>query len=818
MERRNFIKISAISSAMAALESCGSPDHQLIRFVPDEDLVPGIATWKPSVCTLCSAGCGLIVRVMEGEAEVVRNGQLGLMQMGLAKKLEGQSDHPVNRGKLCARGQAGLQVVYHPDRVAAPLKRTGARGSGQFQPVTWDAAMGELMGQLSALRSSGDVASLAFLSRPLRGQRRELVERFLQSFGAPPPIVYEPVDEAVLRHANLLSFGRNQLPTIDLARADYLLSFGADFLGTWNSPVAQSIGYGEMRQGRAGRRGRFAQIESRMSQTGANADEWIPCRPGTEGVLALGIAHAILADKTYAHDPHARAASLIAGWAEGLPDYSPENVEKQTGVSAATIARLAHDLTHSGLAAAIIGGAPLAQNNGLFNALAVNALESLVDTSHGQPPLLGFTPQPPLAISAPTSKTTAKAAPGTAPGNFSTINAFAQSILLGQPHAPKLLLLDSANPVFAAPPSARVREALGKVPYIVSFGSFLDETSMMADLILPDHAPLESWLDDVPESGASIMVASLAPPALHPLHDTRAMPDVILDIGHQLGGNVAAALPWKSYDEMLRAAFLPLRKYAGSVQAQDDDEFWTKVQQQGGWWSMRTSPAGAPDASSNGGSNDSTSGPTGGATDEPASAADNKPAKTPKLSPAPSPAPVAAAARAPAKQVEPQFDGAAADFPFYFLPYVSQAFRDGSLAHLPWLQELPDVLTTAMWSSWIELNPKTADRLKIMPGDLVEIASQHGSLRAPAILSPGIAPDLIAMPLGQGHENFTRYASHRGANPLSILAPLTEPETGSLAWAATRVKVTRVGGPEQAKLILFAGGMSGFPHEEQERR
>jgi anaerobic selenocysteine-containing dehydrogenase len=133
------------------------------------------------------------------------------------------------------------------------------------------------------------------------------------------------------------------------------------------------------------------------------------------------------------------------------------------------------------------------------------------------------------------------------------------------------------------------------------------------------------------------------------------------------------------------------------------------------------------------------------------------------------------------------------------------------------MQELPDVLTTVMWSSWVEINPKTGERLGIQQGDLVEISSQAGSLRVPAILSPGIAPDLLAMPAGQGHEDFGRFASGHGANPFSILAPVVEHNTGSLAWAATRVKLTRVGGPEQAKLVLFSGGMSGFPHEEDRR-
>ena len=94
MERRDFIKISALSGVWQRSKPVGSPEKQLIRFVPEEELIPGIATWKPSVCTLCSAGCGLLVRVMQGEAEVVRHGQQGLMKMGLAKKLEGNPSIP----------------------------------------------------------------------------------------------------------------------------------------------------------------------------------------------------------------------------------------------------------------------------------------------------------------------------------------------------------------------------------------------------------------------------------------------------------------------------------------------------------------------------------------------------------------------------------------------------------------------------------------------------------------------------------------------------------------------------------------------------
>ena len=117
MDRRSFIKLTAVSGTSAALSSCGNPAAPLVRFVPDEDIVPGVAVWKPSVCPLCAAGCGLTVRVMDADADAVRNGQAGVVRILAAKKLEGSPAHPVNQGGLCARGQAAIQVTYHPANV-----------------------------------------------------------------------------------------------------------------------------------------------------------------------------------------------------------------------------------------------------------------------------------------------------------------------------------------------------------------------------------------------------------------------------------------------------------------------------------------------------------------------------------------------------------------------------------------------------------------------------------------------------------------------------------------------------------------------------
>src|SRR5205085_9168854 len=176
----------------------------------------------------------------------------------------------------------------------------------------------------------------------------------------------------VLRHANGLSFGMNQLPTLDLGESKYVVSFGADFLGTWNSPVAQNIGYGQMRQGRPGVRAKFVQAEYRMSQTGANADEWVAVKPGMEGVLALGMAQVIM--KSGAHKPAdaGPAGMRIEGWAAGLTEYTPEAVEKRTGVQAARMERLAKEFAQQTPAVASIAGAELGQPNGLWNWQAVD--------------------------------------------------------------------------------------------------------------------------------------------------------------------------------------------------------------------------------------------------------------------------------------------------------------------------------------------------------------------------------------------------------------------------------------------------------------
>ena len=138
---------------------------------------------------------------------------------------------------------------------------------------------------------------------------------------------------------------------------------------------------------------------------------------------------------------------------------------------------------------------------------------------------------------------------------------------------------------------------------------------------------------------------------------------------------------------------------------------------------------------------------------------------------------------------QPAPSGIDTRYPFNLIPSVRDSFRDGRPANLPWLQESPDALTTVVWDSWVELHPSTANDMQVREGDVLTIESAHGSIKAKAYLFPGIHPGSVGVPIGQGHESYGRYATNVGVNPLKILDPVFDQQTGELAIYATKVAV-----------------------------
>jgi anaerobic selenocysteine-containing dehydrogenase len=291
--RRDFLKLS---SGAVALTGISPSIRKLVLepyVQPPEEVLAGEATWYASTCRQCPAGCGIIVRVINGRA----------------KKIEGNPLHPLNQGKLCARGQAGLQVLYNPDRLKNAVLQVGGRGSLEFEPLYWSEALDILTEKLNTLSNP---KRIAFLGGLMPSHLYVLSTRLLNALGARSPIIYDLHSALEGRSSTIqLSetlFGSPELPIYDLANAEVIFSFGANFLETWMSPVSQSQAYGTMRQGQFGGRGFLVQFEPRLSATAASADEWIPLKPGVEGYVALALGRIIVEERlgnVGSHRPYA---------------------------------------------------------------------------------------------------------------------------------------------------------------------------------------------------------------------------------------------------------------------------------------------------------------------------------------------------------------------------------------------------------------------------------------------------------------------------------------------------------------------------------
>ena len=346
------------------------------QVIPPEDYSPGVASWYNTVCNQCSAGCGISVRIREGKA----------------KKIEGNPVHPVSQGKTCARGQAGLNALYNPDRIRTPLQNTGQRGSGEFAEISWDEALTTVGSRIGRLRIESDPNRVRLLTGRVRGHLDELLAQFMGLLGSAHYQQYDFTYPITIKAANKISFGTDQMPYYDIKHADYLLSFGADYLGTWLSPVHNGLAYGHLRQGRQGQRGKTVQIEPRMSLSGAAADQWIAARPGTEGLLALGIAHALVSEGHYAGRDR-------SAWTNVLRPYAPAAVSAESDVSVDIILRLAEEFGSGAASLAIAGGAAAAGTNAVNTVIAVNALNHLA-ANIGKPGGVILNPEPAFSAAA----------------------------------------------------------------------------------------------------------------------------------------------------------------------------------------------------------------------------------------------------------------------------------------------------------------------------------------------------------------------------------------------------------------------------------
>ncbi len=452
ISRREFLKLAGMGAATSlVLTGCGPASRYVVRepyTKMPEYTYNGQITSYASTCRECPAGCGIIVRTFQGRAI----------------KIEGNDQNPVNLGKTCARGQAALQGLYNPDRIQNPVHRPG-RDNENIANMSWNDAITTVQAALT----NNQPGEIAFLMGMAPDHLFDLATAITGSLGSPAPLRYSAHElfdaRQTLVEASRLAFAKPSLPYFDLGNASVVFSFGANFLETYLSPVAYARGYAMMRQGHPTRRSVFIQFEPRLSQTAAKADEWIPITPGSEGQVALALGQ-LVAEQRGGAIPNAFLGVDVTA------------VAAASGVSQETLRRLAALFAESDHPLAIPGGSALGQSCGLETAHAILVLNGLVNNL-GQTGGVFLTPSVPVQpdVSAMPSPITEVA---------SLVNRMNDGKI-------KVLFVHGINPIFELPTALGFEAALTRVPQVISFASFPDETAEKADYIFPDHTGLEAW-------------------------------------------------------------------------------------------------------------------------------------------------------------------------------------------------------------------------------------------------------------------------------------------------------------------------------------
>ena len=400
----------------------------------------------------------------------------------------------------------------------------------------------------------------------------------------------------------------------------------------------------------------------------------------------------------------------------------------------------------------------------------------------------------------------------------SVLQAFPEAALGGKPYPVKALLLYYANPAFSSPVPDRFYKAFKKIPFIVSFSPFMDESTLYADIVLPDHTYLERWQDDPGLATFGYPFFGIRQPVVKPLYNTRHTGDAIISLAKAIGGTVGQAFPWKDFKGLLLEAtkgimeaargnivgtrfegewyqFLEKRGWRAPTY-RSFEEFWKQMLEKGGWWApsyqygrwervfrtpsrkfefysqllkARLQELAREEARKNSTSLDME---MESLLKELEVEARGDKVFLPHYE-------------------SPRFVGNKAEYPFHLNTFKLITHAGGKGANQPFLQEITGLHVNKRWDSWVEINPQTAKKLGISDGDLVWVESPVGKIKARAKTYPGAMPDVVNIPYEEGHTAYGRWAKDRGVNPNWLIAKDFDCLAGNAAWFSTRVKVYR---------------------------
>ena len=689
----------------------------------------GETTYAKSTCTLCPGGCGIDVRRVDNRVV----------------KIEGLAGHPVNDGGVCLLGQSGTQLLYGSSRIQSPKKKV----NGSWRNISWDDALAEIVAKLSDLRTAGLSHTVTCISDSDRGTVPELWRRFLTVYGS-PNFIRTPSIQDNYELALYLTQGVRAVPGFDVLNCDYILSFGSGLIEGWQSPVYMFHGKSALvRNG-----GQMDQIEPRLSKTAAKSDKWIPVNPGTEGALALGIAHVMIRQELYSQN---FVAQYAAGFAEFkklvLDGFSPSAVSKMTGVDEDSIMALAGDFTRAHKPLAICGRGAGRTSGSLQDFLAVHLLNALAGNLN-RPGGLVAVPEPDY-IDWPDVEMDATASQGMQQPRIDgagsakyplaryLLDRLPKVINEGQESPVQVLFVSNANPMYSMTDTAAVMKALDKIPLVVSFSSYMDETAALADLILPNHIYLERF-EDVPVArGFPQPIISLTQPVVAPLYDTRNIGDVIIQIAQNIGDPVAAAFPWDDYPTCL---------------ADTMGDKWDTLMEEGFWLDDGFSVADWPEAFE---------------TDSAKFEFNNNDIELlPAYKPVPAP-------------------GDDSFYPLLLIPFDTMRLASGYIGSPPFMVKVLEDTVLKGNDVLVEINPATAKKLGLSDGKYATLTTPVGSARVKVYLFDGIMPGVIAIPRGLGHTAYDKFLSGKGVNYNALSAVVEDPATGFDAAWGIRAKLSR---------------------------
>ncbi|MCI0405980.1 MAG: TAT-variant-translocated molybdopterin oxidoreductase, partial [candidate division Zixibacteria bacterium] len=482
--RRDMLKLAGVAAVFAAAGCARKPVEKLIPYVNQpEEIIPGVPVWYASTCGECAAGCGVLVKTREGRPI----------------KMEGNPDHPLNAGKLCATGQASVLNLYDPDRLRQPVKLS--RPGGMKQEVTWTQADSDIAQSLKT--ASGKIA---LLTGTLHGPaRKRLIADFLAAFpstsvGINPGVrhvTYDAISEEEIRTGQAVSYGEAVLPRYRFDKADVLVLLGGDPLAGSHSPVEFARGFAAGRKVKNGSMSKVISFEPVLSLAGSSADVHYQVKPEDLVKVALGLANELVV---------IQGKSIFAGNAavvSALRPYSASAVEKEVGLPEGSLKAAAAELWKARSKSLVYAGGMAANDRSAVSLqMAVNLLNSALENE-------GATVD------------------GTASPSNQSQSSFADVLdLIADMKAGRVevLIIVGANPVYSLPISTGFAEALQKVKKVVYLGDRVDETGELCDYVLPLTHPLESWGDAEPQKG----VFSLMQPAIGKIFDSRSFEDSLL--------------------------------------------------------------------------------------------------------------------------------------------------------------------------------------------------------------------------------------------------------------------------------------------------